>query len=218
MIHGQLTELRERSTAMVGVAKRLSQMETSLSNQIVTEARQSLLPSQDGPLAPPMSPESWQLVMRAAGLGSEVEQQIPDVSHLLHFTPNWSSMTVLDRLDVRYLRDMMKHRSLSFLHPFHQRYESNRKIHTGRKDSTHSCVACDCGDSVQFVNLVKEQKSPLARLDWMKTNINGPRAIMMKGEDLQQVFGLSEAEALPYLGPLAVLRKNHKRALFEEED
>lgn len=65
---------------------------------------------------------------------------------------------------------------------------------------------------------MKEQKSPLARLDWMKTNINGPRAIMMKGEDLQQVFGLPEAEALPYLGPLAVLRKNHKRALFEEED
>merc|ERR1712130_372651 len=121
----------------------------------------------------------------------QLKEQVDDVLSLTEGV-DFSQLSLTERLDVRYLSQMVEFKSVPFVHPFGERYNLNQRLDKeaaprGSYTSQHSCVVCECTTPQRLSNLLKEMNSPLATPNWAAHSINGPRLIMMTKQEMQEV-------------------------------
>ena len=170
-----------------------------------------------------MNEEVWATVLRSAGFSETASQIMHDMQQTLYGKISTKSLSLEERLDIRYLKNMVSHEIIPFVHPFHQRHEYNQRALEESEDttpfkSTHECVMCECGSPTQLINLLKEWKSPLSRLDWKAHNINGPRLIMIRRSELVSMFKLSPKEGTIMRKAIKVCKTRHTEKLLESQE
>merc|ERR1712110_955678 len=155
----------------------------------------------------------WQIILHSIGISPASARHLKDsLGDLIGGMADLSSLNVVERLDVRYLREMIFHNSVPFLHPFSERHELNSTLVSDKDmeyQSEHSCVVCDCTQPTQLFNLLKERGSSLAQLDWNRYSINGPRMIMMTAHEILDMFELSKQDIRRCMTDLKVLQMEH---------
>ena len=218
-----LETLRTQSLSFQPSAHLLSQVEQNISIEATQELIDHMASCVSNPeedtstqVLQPMSSEAWTVILRAAGLSPLVEEQAGNVDQLLFGSSSLKWLPEIERCDVRFLKDSIKRGQIPFIHPFYERYELNSQRNQPELPSSHvsehECAICDCTSSSELVNLLREYKSPLAELDWMKHGINGPQMIMLRNRELRSLFGLSSKEATPFSKAVRFFRKKHHAA------
>merc|ERR1712137_1434069 len=218
-----LEHLEQNSTTWLKTSQALAQMELKISSQSVEEFTHHIMSTPScGALDEPteafssMQEGAWPIILRSAGFSDSARQLMHDMQQTLYGEIDTSSLSMEERLDLRYLKSMVMHDSIPFVHPFHHRHEVNQRLRDQdekapaiRFQATHECVVCDCGTPAQLVNLLKEWKSPLARLDWQAHAINGPRLINIKSADLLEMFHLAPRENAVMMKAIKACKKKH---------
>ena len=214
------------SEAWLKTSQSLAQVESQLSSQAMKEYTHRALsePSVNGSSSEPaISDDSWRVILRSTGFHEGSCQLMHDMDQTLYGKIEASSLSLEERLDLRYLKQMTMRNAVPFAHPFHERYQFNQRApaliasSSVKVEDYHECVMCDCGTSAQLTNLFTEWKSPLARLDWKTHNINGPRLIMLKMKDLVEAFGLAPKECTTMMKAIMLCHKKHVNQLVKEE-
>merc|ERR1712137_233329 len=158
--------------------------------------------------------EDWQIILRSAGISPASAKQLNDVNAILLGQPSLRQLPLAERCDVRYLREMIEHNAVPYVHPFFSRYDENcqePQSSGAQFHSRHSCTVCDWEKPEDLVNILGAGDNPLARLDWASSAINGPRMLMMKKEDLQEQFNLpDEEDVYLYCKALNYYKQLHK--------
>merc|ERR1712137_79066 len=226
-----LEHLEQNSTTWLKTSQALAQMELKISSQSVEEFTRHIMstPSCDALDEPTeafssMQEGAWPIILRSAGFSDSARQLMHDMQQTLYGEIDTSSLSMEERLDLRYLKSMVMHDSIPFVHPFHHRHEVNQRLRDEdekapaiRFQATHECLVCECGTPVQLVNLLKEWKSPLARLDWQAHAINGPRLIKISSADLLEMFHLAPRENAIMMKAIKACKKKHNSQFLDDE-
>merc|ERR1712130_473603 len=149
----------------------------------------------------------------------QLKEQVDDV--LSPEGVDFPETSLTERLDLRYLSQMVEFKSVPFVHPFGERYDLNRQLNKEGApsrpfESQHSCVVCDCSTPQMSTNLLKEMKSPLASPDWAAHSINGPRMIMMSKQEMQEIARADKKALVALMKAQRSLKTKHMRAAGQE--
>ena len=222
-----LKHLEQHGDTLWNTSTALAQAEIQISSKAVEEFTRHT--PHDDELDDPTDPSSlmdkctWPIILRSSGFSDAACELMHDMQETLYGDIDTSSLSMEERLDLRYLKSMVMHESVPFVHPFHERHEFNQRVHQQdegapiiRLQATHECVLCDCGSPAQLINLLTEWKSPLARLDWGAHGINGPRMIMIKSSELLEMFHLSPKKNAIMMKAIKSCKKKHNSQFSDE--
>lgn len=213
-VRSQVRRIKQSSALLLRTARSLDQAEEHLSSGAV----QQLLEYANVPLRAPggqkkLSVATRQIILQAGGLSVPTAKKLAEADDTFSLAGSHDDLSLTERCDVRYLRTMVKHQSVPFIHPFFERYESHAAL--GELKSQHHtvCAVCACATPSSLVDLLSDLHPPLTKLNWQRAGLNGPRMLMMTPLDLKQLFNLSPEDAKMYWQAIQVLRNKHTEVL-----
>jgi len=215
-VRSQMRRIKQSSTSLLRTARSLDQTEEHLSSHAVQQLREYASDSLRAPgRQKTLSVATRQIILQAGGLSVPTAKKLAEADDTFNLAGSHDDLSLTERCDVRYLRTMVKHQSVPFIHPFFERYEKSHAPPLGELKSQHHtvCTVCACATPSSLVDLLSDLHPPLAKLNWRRAGLNGPRMLMTTPLDLKQLFNLSPEDAEMYWQVIQVLRSKHTEVL-----